>query len=121
MPRKHGDLEAFALADALAVEAYRLTASLPKSEVFGIQAQLRRAAVSAATNIVEGCARTSDREFAYFLGVAAGSAGEARYLMTLASRLGYLTPDVIAGYDDRSDRLLRSLNRLVTRVRASRG
>jgi four helix bundle protein len=52
--------------------------------------QLRRAAVSAACNIVEGCARRSTSEYLNFLNIAAGSASEARYLVEVSCRLGFV-------------------------------
>ena len=54
MVRDHSKLRAFELADSLAVETYKQTRQLPKDELFGLTSQMRRAAVSAASNIVEG-------------------------------------------------------------------
>jgi four helix bundle protein len=90
MSRDHKKLEIFVLADQLALEVYGMTSSFPLEERFGLQTQVRRAAVSAASNILEGAARSTDRAFAHFLDMAAGSAAEARYLIDLASRLGYV-------------------------------
>lgn len=111
MSRDHKKLDVFVLADQLAFDAYQLTASFPVEERFGLQAQVRRAAVSAASNIVEGAARSTDRAFAHFLDVAAGSAAETRYLITLSCRLGFLESSKTVAFDDAADRLLRSLNR----------
>lgn len=66
-------------------------------ERFGLQAQMRRAAVSVATNLVEGSARRTTGEFVNFVSIAAGSASEVRYLAGLAARLGFLPAE--AGTD----------------------
>jgi four helix bundle protein len=75
------------------VRIYRCTHEFPREEIYGLRAQLRRAAVSTAANIVEGCARRSEREYLNFLNMSAGSASEARYLIDLSHRLGFLKPE----------------------------
>jgi four helix bundle protein len=87
-PRK---LRTFVLADGLIAEVYRVSSMFPVSERFGLQSQLRRAALSTATNIVEGSARRSTQEYLYFINVAAASASEARYLVQVAHRLEFVT------------------------------
>jgi four helix bundle protein len=89
--RDHRKLRVFMLADSLVTKIYPLTQHFPAPERFGLQMQLRRAAVSVASNIVEGSARRSTGEYLNFLNMAAGSASEARYLVDVSSRLGFLT------------------------------
>jgi four helix bundle protein len=93
--RDHRKLRAFELADDLVLSIYATTRKFPKQEQFGLTAQLRRAAVSIASNIVEGCARQSQADYLRFLDMAFGSAREIEYQLTVAHRLGHL-PDEAA-------------------------
>jgi four helix bundle protein len=90
MARDYRKLRVFVLADRLVMDTYRLSAGFPRSERYGLQAQIRRAAVSSAANIVEGSARHTTREWLNFLTIASGSATEAYYLAHVAGRLGYV-------------------------------
>lgn len=72
----HKDLDVWQQAIELSKTVYSLTGSFPKEELFGLSSQMRRAAVSIASNIAEGAARHGDREFLKFLHVSAGSASE---------------------------------------------
>lgn len=88
--RDHTKLRAFILADEVAVLTYRMTKDFPKEEVYGLSSQMRRAAVSIPSNIVEGCARESQVEYLRFLEIAFGSLRELQYQFGLSKRLGYL-------------------------------
>jgi four helix bundle protein len=113
MSRDHRKLRVFGMADELVVRVYHLTKRFPVDERFGLRTQLRRAAISVATNIVEGCARTSTREYAHFLNIAFGSAAEAQYLLLLAAKLEFVpehdSRPLDAGYHD----LLAALQKLL--------
>ncbi len=91
MPRDPDKLRVFRHAHQLAVDIYRLTDRLPAAERYGLTSQLRRAAVSVPTNIVEGCRRPTPREYRRFLDVALGSVSEVRYLLGLAVDLSFLS------------------------------
>ena len=74
----------------LATAIYRVTSTFPKSETYGLMGQMRRAAVSAPSNIAEGAAR-SPKEFAQFLTIAGGSLSELDTQIEIALKLNYLT------------------------------
>ena len=88
--RDHTKLRAFELADEVAILVYRVTGGFPKEELFGLTSQLRRAAVSVPSNIVEGCARDSEADYLRFLNIAFGSLRELHYQLNLSKRLGFL-------------------------------
>ena len=88
--RDHTKLRAFELADELAVLIYRVTAGFPREELYSLTSQMRRAAVSVSSNIVEGCARDSQADYLRFLYIAFGSLRELHYQLSLSKRLGFL-------------------------------
>jgi len=88
--RTHKDLNAWQEAMALVEMVYRATSSFPKAEFFGLVNQIRRSAVSVPSNIAEGAARNSTREWVQFLGICSGSLSELETQLELAKRLGYL-------------------------------
>ena len=83
-------LKVWQKSHTLALHVYAKTSDFPKAETFGLTAQTRRAAVSVAANIAEGCARSGDKEFARFLSISLGSASELEYFSILIGDLGLL-------------------------------
>ena len=88
--RNFNTLKVWQKAHELVLDVYRHTQCFPSEERFGLTAQLRRSAASIPANIAEGCGRHTDREFAHFLNIAAGSASETEYHLLLALDLGFL-------------------------------
>ncbi|MBV9961948.1 MAG: four helix bundle protein [Parafilimonas sp.] len=92
--KPHKNLEAWKQSFELVKEVYRITNSFPAEEKFGITSQLRRAAVSVPTNIAEGAARRSKKEFIQFLYISEGSLSEVDTLLELSVALNLLAVDL---------------------------
>ncbi|PYP79821.1 MAG: four helix bundle protein [Gemmatimonadetes bacterium] len=109
------------LAHQLAIATYRHTASFPPAERFGITSQMRRAAVSIASNIAEGCGRRGNPELLSFLFYASGSARELACQLKIANDLGF--GDISSGEQLRGEslRVAKMLARLITVVRRGSG
>jgi len=90
MKRAHHNLEAWQQALTLVRTIYSATASFPKSELYSLTSQMRRAAVSIPSNIAEGSARNTTPEFLRFLYIARGSLAELETQLLIARDLGYL-------------------------------
>ena len=94
MPVQHySDLIAWPKATDLVIEIYARTESFPKSEIFGLTNQMRRASVSIPSNIAEGQGRSSTKDFVHFLHMAKGSLQELETQINIAFRLGFLPED----------------------------
>jgi len=91
--RDYRKIKAWELADDLAVSVYGVTQKFPKSEIYGLTSQMRRAAVSTAANIVEGASRRTKADYLHFLYMVKGSLAEVGYYVHLSKRLGFVTND----------------------------
>ena len=117
--RDHKKLRAFELADDLVFAVYASTKSFPREEQFGLTAQIRRAAVSVPSNIVEGCARNTEADFLHFLDMAYSSAREVEYQISLARRLGYLSDKDFQCLNAKCEEAAKILNGLIRSFRKS--
>jgi len=117
--RDHRKLRAFQLADELVMAVYGATKSFPKEELFGLTSQLRRAAVSIASNIVEGCARNSQADYLRFLDMSFASSHEVEYQITIAMRLGYMNEVTALELATKSDETARVLAGLIRSMKTA--
>ncbi len=85
------DLDAWKLSMSLVSDIYMLTRDFPKEEIYGLTSQIRRAAVSIPTNIAEGAARGSNKDFAHFLNISLGSLAEVETQIILSDNLGFVS------------------------------
>ncbi|GAB4058923.1 four helix bundle protein [Uliginosibacterium sediminicola] len=110
--RSYRDLKVWQLGIELVESVYLLTASFPESERFGLIAQLRRSMVSVPSNIAEGHARGSTRDFLRFISIALGSLAEAETQLIISNRLNYLNGDEVQRFLGQMDELGRMLRGL---------
>jgi four helix bundle protein len=114
--KSHKDLDVWKAAIGLAKEIYRVTGDFPKSEIFGMTAQMRRSAVSIASNIAEGAARRSNREFIQFLYVALGSAAEVETQLVIAREVALCQEPIFKRLDRDLAKIRQMLHGLVRSV-----
>ena len=119
MADNYRDLIAWRKATQLALDIYRLTQSFPKEELYGITSQMRRAAVSVASNVAEGKGRYSRKEFIQFLYRARGSLLELETQLFIAQQLHYLEPSSFHKIDGQAKELGRILNGLTKSILTS--
>ena len=110
-------LEVWQVADGFARGVYRTTGGFPREELYGMTSQLRRAALSVPTNIVEGYSRRGDRELARFLDIALGSLAESKYLLHFSKSLGYLSEEEDGALSGHADRVGQMLWKFYDRIR----
>ena len=113
--RRFSDLVVWQKAHAFVLAAYQLTGSFPKQEIYAATSQMRRAAVSIASNIAEGFKRRSRLEKIHFLNIAQGSLEESRYYLILAQDLRWADTRRARDQIDELSRLLESYREAIQR------
>jgi four helix bundle protein len=88
--RTHKELNEWMRSIELVTEIYRVTKGFPKEETYGLTNQIRRSAVSIPSNLAEGAARSSDKEFSHFISIAIGSIAELETQLIISRNLSYL-------------------------------
>ena len=120
MARDYTKKKAWQLADALALSVYKATKEFPKSEIWGLTSQMRRAAVSVPANIVEGSARRNRNEYLQFLYIAMSSLAELNYYIRFTKELGYLDTNRYEKLWAKAQEGLRTLQGLISYIERSR-
>ncbi len=115
------DLKVWQAAITLTEDVYRRSSGFPKSETYGLTAQVRRAAVSVAANIAEGHGRETTGAFIQFLRVAQGSIKETETHLIVAQRLEYLRPAEAEGLLAQCDEIGRMLRGLIRSLQEKLG
>ncbi len=117
--QSYRDLIAWQKAMDLVEAVYAVTRSFPKEELYGgLTSQIRKAAVSVPSNIAEGQARRSVKEFVRYLGIARGSLCEMETQLQIAARLRYITAEKTSDLLARAAELGRLLNGLINSLRS---
>jgi four helix bundle protein len=115
--RDFRDLVVWQKSHDLTLVLYRATETFPRSEVFGLTSQIRRAGASIPTNLAEGCGRWGDGDMGRFIQIAMGSASELYYLSFLAKGLGYFEAAEYERLSANLDEIRRMLTVFYKRVR----
>jgi four helix bundle protein len=113
--KRYSDLIAWQKAMDLVEAVYKISTQFPKEEIYGLTSQLRRAAVSVPSNIVEGQSRGS-KEFVRFLQIAHGSLSEVETQMMIAHRLGYVPQERLDAALKKAAEVGRILNGLMASI-----
>jgi four helix bundle protein len=111
--KTHKDLDVWQKAMELAIEVYSITKEFPREEAYGLTLQVRRSAFSIPSNIAEGAARNSKKEFVQFLYVAMGSVAELETQLILASRIGFIDHKSVFEHIERVRKMLLGLIRFL--------
>lgn len=114
MSNTYRDLKVWQRSIDLAECIYRLTAGFPASEVYGLSSQMRRAAVSVASNVAEGWGRRSRKEYSRFVLIARGSNDELQTQLVIAERLGFGKVEQFGEVNALSEEIGKMLNGLYT-------
>ena len=118
MAQNFQDLMVWQRAMEMTVSTYRLTQGFPRQEVYGLTSQMRRAAVSVASNIAEGRGRITEGEFRQFLGLAQGSNCELQTQILVAKQLEMGNPDLLRDAQSLSIEVGKMLSGLIAALGA---
>lgn len=117
MIQSYRDLIVWQKAVQINLEIYRVTATLPQSEIFGLTSQMRRAAVSIPSNIAEGRSRNTRKDFTQFLRIAHGSTAELQTQLEIARGLSFVSQTDYNKLEGILSEISRMLNSMITKLR----
>jgi len=114
--RTHKDLKIWQRSIALVTRVYKLTENFPKSEMWGLTNQIRRAAVSVPSNIAEGSGRNFPKELVQFLHIALGSLAELETQFIIAQNLGFINENEYLSIVQEIQELLRMITAMSNKI-----
>jgi four helix bundle protein len=114
------DLLVWQKSHSLTLAVYKVSAEFPKSELYGLTSQMRRASASIPANIAEGCGKESDADFCRYIQIAMGSASEVDYHLILARDLGFLAESDYQQLNDQTQEIKRMLIGFIKKLKANR-
>ena len=117
--KTHKDLDAWKISVELVTEIYQLTGNYPKDEIFGLTNQMCRASISIPSNIAEGAARNSQKEFIQFLYIALGSQQELDTQLLISRNLNFITEDSYNQITDKVQTVGKLLNGLIKYLKSN--
>ena len=112
-------LEIWKLSRNFCVPIYKLTATFPESEKFGLISQLRRACISVPSNIAEGSGRNSDKDFIKFLQYAVGSCREIDTQLLISCDLNFVTEQDIQPLTTELQRIMSMITNFIQKLKGS--
>jgi four helix bundle protein len=112
------DIKVWQKGHQLTLDVYKLTNAYPKSELFALTSQMRRAAMSVPANVAEGCVQSSDAGFAKFLYHPLGSASELEYYFELSKDLEFIKPDAYETLFKKVTEVKRMLTPFINKLKA---
>lgn len=117
--RDFRELKVWQKSHGFVLDVYRRSSSFPADERFELSSHIRKSATSISSKIAEGCGRSSDKDFARFLGIASGSASETEYQLLLAHDLGYLDREAFEHLHQLVNEIKKMLNSLIQKLTAN--
>ncbi|HTN68134.1 MAG TPA: four helix bundle protein [Dysgonamonadaceae bacterium] len=111
--RTHKDLDVWKKSMGFATKLYKITSAFPKEEIYGLTSQMRRAAVSTPSNIAEGAARKSNKEFIQFLYIALGSIVEIETQLIISKNLMFMSEESFLELDKERNEIAKMLTGLI--------
>jgi four helix bundle protein len=118
MVKTHKDLEVWKKSIDFVTEVYTVTASFPKSEIYGLISQIRRAAVSIPSNIAEGSGRNHKAEFVQFLYIALSSASELDTQLIISNNLRYIEQEQLERLQNELNTISKMIQGLIKAIKS---
>ena len=117
MVRTHKDLDVWKKAVDFVTEIYSVTNAFPKSELYGLTSQIRRAAISVPSNIAEGATRRNNKEFLQFLYISLSSAAEVDTQLLISHNLKFINDEILEQLQSELNTILKMIQGLIKSIK----